>query len=112
VTIIGHPTGRLVNKREGLNPDIKKLIAAAKERGIALEINANSARLDLRDAHARLALESGVKLAINTDAHGPADLDQLPYGVLTAQRAGATKDDVINAWPKTALLKWLKSTRG
>jgi len=111
VTIMGHPTGRLVGRREGLSPDMKKLITAAKERGIAMEINANSARLDLRDSHARLAVEAGVKLAINTDAHGPADLDQLPYGVLTAQRAGATKDDVINTWPKATLVKWLKSLR-
>ena len=59
VTIMGHPTGRLINRREGLSPDMGKLIDAAKERGIALEINANHWRLDLRDSHARLAIESG-----------------------------------------------------
>ncbi len=112
VTILGHPTGRLINRREGLSPDMKKIIAAAKERGIALEINANSYRLDLRDTHARMAIEAGVKLAIDTDAHGPADLHELPYGILTAQRAGATKEDVVNCLPKAALLKWLASTRG
>ncbi len=111
VTILGHPTGRFVNRREGLSPDMKKIIAAAKARGIALEINANSWRLDLRDIHARMAIEAGVKLAINTDAHGPADLNELQYGILTAQRAGATKDDVINCLPKAELLKWLPSTR-
>jgi len=58
-----------------------------------------------------LAIEAGVKLAINTDAHGPADLNELQYGILTAQRAGATKDDVINCLPKAELLKWLPSTR-
>ena len=111
VTILGHATGRLVNRREGLNPDMKKLIGAAKQRSIAMEINANHHRLDLRDTHARLAVEAGVKLAINTDAHGPADLDELPYGVLTAQRAGVGKDDVINCMSKTALAKWIKATR-
>ena len=75
------------------------------------EINANHWRLDLRDTHARLALEHGVKLAINTDAHGPADPDQLPYGVLTARRAGATKNDVINCMTSAGLKKWLASTR-
>jgi DNA polymerase (family 10) len=111
VTILGHPTGRLVNKREGLSPDMGQLIQAAGQRGIALEINANHHRLDLRDSHARAAIEAGVKLAIDTDAHGPADLDELGYGVLTARRAGATKDDVINCLSKQALTKWLQSTR-
>ncbi len=112
VTMIGHPTGRLVLRREGLSPDMEALCKAAAGRGIALEINANHWRLDLRDTHARLALEHGVRLAINTDAHGPADPDQLPYGVLTARRAGATKNDVINCMTAAGLKKWLKSTRG
>ncbi|MBX2851569.1 MAG: DNA polymerase/3'-5' exonuclease PolX [Phycisphaeraceae bacterium] len=111
VTMIGHPTGRLVLRREGLSPDIEALVKAAAGRGIALEINANHWRLDLRDTHARLALEHGVKLAINTDAHGQGDLTQLPYGVLTARRAGATKNDVINCMTAAGLNKWLKSTR-
>ncbi|MEM6260369.1 MAG: DNA polymerase/3'-5' exonuclease PolX [Planctomycetota bacterium] len=111
VTMIGHPTGRLVLRREGLSPDMEALIKAVKDRGIALEINANHWRLDLRDTHARLALEHGVKLAINTDAHGEGDLNQLPYGVLTARRAGATKQDIINCMTPASLKKWLKSTR-
>ncbi|MEX0885670.1 MAG: DNA polymerase/3'-5' exonuclease PolX [Phycisphaeraceae bacterium] len=111
VTILGHPTGRLVNRREGLHPDIKQVAAAAAQRGIAVEVNANHHRLDLRDVHARVALEAGCKLAINTDAHGHADLDQLVYGVLTARRAGATRQDVVNTFNKAALTKWLKSTR-
>lgn len=111
VTIMGHPTGRLVNRREGLHPDIEALAKAAAQRGIALEINANHWRLDLRDTHARAALEHGCKLSINTDAHGPGDLDQLPYGVLTARRAGATKDDVINCMTAAQLKKWLATTR-
>lgn len=111
VTILGHATGRLINRREGLNPDMSELIKAAARRGIAMEINANHYRLDLRDHHARAAIEAGVKLAINTDAHGPADLNELRYGVLTARRAGATKDDVVNCMDQKALRKWIQSTR-
>ncbi len=111
VTIMGHPTGRLINRREGLSPDMSALFKAAAERNIAMEINANHWRLDLRDTHARAAIAAGVKLSINTDAHGEADLDQLPYGIQTARRAGATKKDVINCMTKASLAKWLKSTR-
>ena len=111
VTILGHPTGRMVNRRPGLSPDMPRVLAAVAARGIAVEINSNSARLDLRDTHARLALELGCKLAVDTDAHGPADLDQLRYGILTARRAGARAADVVNTLTASALRKWLKSTR-
>ncbi len=111
VTIMGHPTGRLVLKREGLSPDIDALVRAAAERGVAMEINANHWRLDLRDTHARAALAAGCKLAINTDAHGAGDLGQLPYGVLTARRAGATAADVVNCLSAAGLRKWIASTR-
>lgn len=110
VTIMGHPTGRLVGRREGLSPDMGALIAAAAERGLAMEINANSYRLDLRDNHARAAIEAGVKLSINTDAHSEGDLDQLIYGILTARRAGATKNDVINCMAADALHQWIGCT--
>lgn len=112
VTILGHPTGRLINRRQGLSPDMKKLIDAAAQRGVAMELNANHYRLDLRDTHARAAIEAGVKLAINTDAHGPADFDQLIYGILTARRAGATRKDVINCMSQSSLSKWIAGTRG
>jgi DNA polymerase (family 10) len=111
VTVLGHPTGRLVGRREGLAPDMSAVIRAARQRGIALEINANHYRLDLRDTHARAALDAGVRLAINTDAHGPGDLDELRYGVLTARRAGATAGHVVNCLSASALERWLKSTR-
>ena len=111
VTVMGHPTGRLIGRREGLSPDMGALFKAAAQRGIAMEINANHWRLDLRDTHARAAIAAGVKLSINTDAHGQADLDQLQFGILTARRAGATKNDIINCMSKTAIVKWLKSTR-
>jgi len=112
VTILGHPTGRIVNRRAGLPIDVPEIVKAVADRGIAVEINANHRRLDLKDTHARAALEAGCKLAINTDAHGPADLDELRYGVLTARRAGATKADVVNCLSKTKLDTWIAGTRG
>ena len=111
VTILGHPTGRIVGRREGIKPDMQRVVAAAAARGVALEINANYYRLDLRDLHARMALAAECKLAINTDAHGPADLDQLVFGVLTARRAGATRNDVVNCLPPDELRQWIASTR-
>jgi len=111
VTIMGHPTGRLVLKREGMSPDIDELVKHAADRGVAMEINANHWRLDLRDTHARAAIAAGCKLAINTDAHGQGDLHQLPYGVLTARRAGATKADVVNCMTAAGLKEWIASTR-
>ena len=111
VTIVGHPTGRLILQREGLSPDMRKLFKAAAARGIAMEINANHYRLDLRDAHARAALEEGVKLAIDTDAHGPGDMDEIPYGILTARRAGARASDVINCMGRDELAAWIKKSR-
>ena len=111
VTIVGHPTGRIIGRREGLSPDMKQLIAAAAARGIALEINANSVRLDLRDTHAAAAIEAGVKLSINTDAHGPSNLDDLIYGIVTARRAGATAANVINCMSREDLETWIRSTR-
>lgn len=112
VHIIGHPTGRLVNRREGLSPDMKELFAAAAEHTTALEINANSARLDLRDAHVRGALNAGCLIAIDTDAHAIADFDQLRYGVLTARRGGLTPARCLNTWPAPQLHAWLKAKRG
>ncbi len=107
VDIIGHLTGRLILRREGLAPDVAAVTAAAADTDTVLEINANRHRLDLRDAHARAALEAGVKLAINTDAHGAPDLDELRYGVLTARRAGAKAEDVVNCWTGEKLMEWL-----
>ena len=111
VTILGHPTGRLILQRQGLRPDMHALCHGAAQRGIALEINAHSARLDLCDRHAKIALEAGAKLAINTDAHSQANFDQLQYGLSTARRAGATAHDVVNCLSPTDLMAWIASTR-
>ncbi|MFI5166967.1 MAG: DNA polymerase/3'-5' exonuclease PolX [Thermoanaerobaculales bacterium] len=107
VDIIGHPTGRLIPDREAADLDMDAVLAAAAETGVALEINAHPARLDLDDVFARRAKELGIPLSINTDSHSEADLDNLFYGVAIARRAWVTKADVINCWPKKKLLAWL-----
>jgi DNA polymerase (family X) len=108
VDIIGHPTGRLIPEREGADLDMDAVLAAAAESGVALEINAHPARLDLDDVYARRAKELGIPISINTDAHSEADLDMLHFGVATARRAWLTAEDVINTWPTEKLLDWLK----
>lgn len=108
VDIIGHPTGRLIPEREGADLDMDAVFAAAKESGVALEINASPFRLDLDDVHARRAKDLGIPLSINTDSHSEADFDMLPYGVAIARRAWVEKGDVINCWPVEKLLGWLK----
>ena len=99
VDVIGHPTGRLVGGRRGLEPDMKAVVMAAARSGVALEINSHDLRLDLRDIHARLAVEMAVPLCINTDAHQREDMDKIIFGILTARRAWATAENVINTWP-------------
>ncbi len=111
VDIIGHPTGRLIPDREGADLDMDAVLSAAAESGVALEINANPARLDLEDIYARRARELGIPISINTDSHSEADLDLLHYGVAIARRAWLTAEDVINAWPTEQLLGWLKTRR-
>ena len=108
VDIIGHPTGRLIPDREGADLDMDAVLNAARDSGVALEINAHPSRLDLDDVHARRAKEMGIPISLNTDAHSEADLDMLPYGVATARRAWLEPKDVINCWTKDKLLKWLK----
>lgn len=109
VDIIGHPTGRLIGKREPAELDMEKIIQAAGEAGVCLEINANPERLDLNDVHARMALDAGIQLGIHTDAHHPDHFDFQQYGVGVARRAWATKDRVLNTWTTNKLKKWLKA---
>jgi DNA polymerase (family X) len=111
VDIIGHPTGRLIPDREGADLDMDALLKAAAKSGVALEINAHPARLDLDDVYARRAKEMGIPISINTDAHSEADLDVMFYGVATARRAWLEAKDVINTWPKAKLLAWLKGRK-
>ena len=114
VHAIGHPTGRIVNGRRGMELDMPKIAQAAAANGVALEINANPSRLDLRDVHVKCAVEAGAKLCICTDAHEaaiPGELTLVNYGVATARRGWATVADVINAWPLDELTRWLRKKR-
>ena len=108
VDIIGHPTGRLIPDREGADLDMDAVLKAAAESGVALEINADPARLDLDDSYARRAKDMGIPLSINTDAHFESHFDVLRYGVATARRAWVEPKDVINCWSTKKLLEWLK----
>jgi DNA polymerase (family 10) len=111
VHIIGHPTGRIINRRAGMSPDIHELAAAAKEHNVALEINADWHRLDLRDVHTRVVMETGGLIAIDCDTHAAEDMDNLRYGILTARRGWVTPDRCINTWDAKKLLAWLKAKR-
>ncbi len=102
VDCIGHLTARKINIRPPANVDIERVVANALETGTFLEINAQPNRLDLRDSHARLAGEAGVKIAVNTDAHQLSALQHVEMGVAQARRAWLTKDQVLNTrtWPQ------------
>jgi DNA polymerase (family 10) len=99
VDVIAHPTGRLLLKRDGYKLDVERVIAAAAKAGVALEINSLIERLDFDEHHARLARDRGVKLIIDSDAHSPAGLGVLRWGVTVARRAWLTPDDVLNTRP-------------
>lgn len=94
--------------REPYKVNIKKLIETAKRNNVALEINSNPVRLDLNGILARKAVEAGVKIIINTDAHSIDHLDYMEYGVGQARRGWVQKKDVINALPLARLKKFLK----
>jgi DNA polymerase (family 10) len=96
VNCIGHLTGRLIGRREPYGIDVEAVAEAAARTGTMLEINGNPNRRDLSDRHARLAVDAGVKIVLNTDAHGVDTLDNMAYGVATARRAWLTKADVAN----------------
>lgn len=107
VDLIGHPRGQLIGRREPADLDMDAVFEAARKHGIALEINANPNRLDLEAQSARRAVELGIPLAINTDAHEEAHFDLISYGVLTARRAWIQAEDVINTWPLERFTDWI-----
>ena len=111
VNCIGHPTGRMINVREPMQLDIEAIINQAARTGTALEVSASPLRLDLNDIHCRLAMEAGVKLVINTDAHDVNQLNLMRYGVVTAQRGWATKNDVLNCLTANHIKKWVQDKR-
>jgi DNA polymerase (family 10) len=112
VDVLGHPTGRLILKRDPYGFDVERVFAAAAAAGVALEINSQVDRLDLDDVHARLARERGVKLVIDSDAHSPAGLGALRWGAAVARRAWLQPDDVLNTRPLEAFRALLRRKRG
>ena len=111
VDVLGHPTGRLLLKRDGLRMNLDQVTAAAARYGVALEINCQVDRLDLNDAHARLARDRGVRVVISTDAHSVAALGNLRWGVQMARRAWLGPDDVLHTRDLDALRPLLRRNR-
>jgi DNA polymerase (family 10) len=108
VSIIGHPTGRLIGAREPYDLDMERIISAARDTGCVLEINAEPDRLDLNDIHVHAAKAMGVKLAISTDAHSVNALQYMRFGVDQARRGWLEAADVVNTRPLAEVRKRLK----
>lgn len=111
VHIIGHPSGRLIGRRDPIEWDLAAICEAASRTGTALEVNCFPDRLDLRDDHVRYAIERGVTITIDTDSHAPRDLSNLRYGVWTAQRGWATRADVLNCRPLDEVRAFIAAKR-
>jgi DNA polymerase (family 10) len=111
VDIIGHPSGRELPANNGIELDWELLFQSVKENGTVLEVNSNPLHLDLDDIRARRAAESGVILAVNSDAHSLQAMGNLKYGIGTARRAWLTRDHVINTWDPDKLTGWLKKRK-
>lgn len=108
VDILFHPTGRLISRREAYDINMEEIVKAAKRTGTVLEIDALPDRLDLKDDHVRMAVEAGVSLAIDSDAHAAVHYSYLEYGIAEARRGWAEKKDIINTWPLEKMLSKLK----
>lgn len=108
VKVLAHPTGRLLGRREGYELEWNKIFAEVKKRSIALEINAWPQRLDLPDSLVRMAIETGVNFAVNTDAHANYQMDNMLYGVSVARRGWAEKNDIINSKVYNEMKSWLE----
>ena len=98
-SLIGHPTGRLLLRRDAYQFDFDAILKAAAEHKVAMELNAYPDRLDLSDVHLRMAKQHGVKIVINTDSHHTSHMEKIRYGITQARRAWLTKDDVLNTLP-------------
>jgi len=108
VSVIAHPTGRLIGERDPYDVDIHEFLSMAKETGTAIEINAYPLRLDLNDIHAKMAKEMGVRVVISTDTHITSQFDYMAYGVSIARRGWIEKKDVLNTMTYPSLMKALK----
>jgi len=109
VDIIAHPTGRILGKREAYSLDIERVMDAAHDNGVVLELNSYPDRLDLRDIHCKMAKERGVKIAISTDAHDAVQMREvIRYGIATARRGWLSPEDVVNTRSLREMLSMLK----
>ena len=108
VRVISHPSGRLLNERDPADPDWRKIFSAARDNGVILEINAQPQRLDLPDDLAKSAMEWGVDLIINSDAHSTREFSFMRYGVDNARRGWVQKDNVINTLAYDKFIKKLR----
>jgi len=108
INVIAHPTGRLINRREPYAVNLKKVFDAAKEHGTAMEINSHPYRLDLKDIHCRQAVESGLYVSIATDSHNRKQMENIIYGINTAQRGWVEAESVINTKKPGDLREFLK----
>jgi len=111
VHVIGHPTARILNRRQPVEFDLDEVFKAAARTGTAMEVNGYPDRLDLKDEHILWARRHGVRFAVNTDSHATTHLAHMRFGVATAQRGWLTKDDVINAWSLGKLRRFLRKGR-
>ena len=108
VSILGHPTGRLLLRRDAYPFDMDAVLKTALQNKVAMELNAYPDRLDLNDVHLRMARERGVKIVINTDAHHTSHFEKIKYGILQARRAWLTPADVLNTLPEKEFRKAMK----
>ena len=108
LNIISHPTGRILKKRDEYQIDFDKVLRAAKEFGVVLEINSWPERLDLSAENIRRAKKGGVKMVINSDSHQIDQMRFMEYGVYQARRGFAEKEDIINTWPLEQMIDFLK----
>ncbi len=109
IRVIGHPTGRVLLHRDAYAYAFETVAAAAAQRGVAMEINASPERLDLHAPLIRAAKAKGCQFTISTDAHHPAHLHNMKYGVQTARRGWLTRQDILNAQPLPDFSRWLNS---
>jgi DNA polymerase (family 10) len=110
--IVGHPTGRLVLRRDAYAYDMERILDAAHKHGVVMECNASPERLDLKDTHLRMARDRGVKIVISTDAHTTRGLAVMRYGVQMARRGWLERKDIINTLPVEKLLATLRPKQG
>jgi len=106
IRLLGHPTARILTKREGIQLNMDLVLTEAKKRGIAVELDASPGRLDLSDVHCRQAKEIGAKICINSDAHRDSGLNK-EFGVKQARRGWLEKKDVLNTKSWSQFKKWL-----